>query len=1710
MASEPGSPGGASDRQIREELTRPLPRRRRRLRMVLIVVGAFALVLLVLVALLPTIAGAVAPGYIERALNDSIKGRASVADASFSWFGSQDVGPITIADDAGQTVAQVNVRMSRGLLSLARGAIGGAMDIGTATISGTATIVRRPDGTTNVEDVFSGSRPSPPAPSGPQEPTRLPLISGSVVLAPLDVRFLDLTKAGSPAAAVRIADLKGGATIARSTRVDAEVAGTLAYGPDLDRASTPGGTLNLVASVDSLTDPSGLITPERASIDLQADVTDVATAIADTLAGMDNRLAAAVGERIRASIRAKGTLANAEASLAVTSDAVQADVALASTDGVLTTPRPGRISIRTDGLPALSPEVERALSEGRTATFDTLPEVTVTVDVDRIPLPVNGRSLDLRGSAFGLTIETTEASATVRLPGPGGEAGEPRPFRVAPLRAQLATQNLAERITLTAGTSATMDGQSAGTLSVNLAALDPLDASGRPRSGLPAALEGTASLRQVATAIAQPFAEAAGLDLVRDIGPTLDLELRARTAESANGNGGTLPPTQLVLDVNAANLTGAADLMVDQRTVRTQGEGVRLRINEVAALATRLLAETGVVVDRGGPASLTVANLAADLERLNRPGATGPDLRAVSADVRLETGPIAGRLVTDGSPARPWSLEPLTAAVDAADLTRGVALKARTAATLDGAQAGTLEADLRALGIVNPDGTPTTSLPAIDGRIALTNIATAIAQPFVEAAGLDLAAGVGPRLDLTLVASPAGQESAGAGTIPATDLTLQVRSAGLTSTLGLGIDGRTIRKRGEAAEITLRSPGALAARAARDAGIDVSTGGYLKVVARDFAIQLDENWSPLIGQSAAEIEVTTGGYSVALAPAPDQPRPAAPVDPLSLNQMIATVQLAPNQTPRVEARASGAHKGAAFFSQASLSLVGLLGRDAAGRAVLTPANLRPVGTVAINNLPTSLVSLVVPPPVTGDQAGAGLDLARLVREAVGPTVTANITSDAAGDSPEARDLALTLRGQNFGGGLRAQTSSEAISVGELDFRGQVTPGLAAALIESFGSGLASQPTLVSPATITISATPFTVPLAGAAPDLSRAGDATMRVGLEGRALVNNVVLASEDGPPRDLGTVGLENVLLTATVPLAALAEGAQARPATVTITGGVLGAPEQRILDLKGNATVPLAGSRPAGDLNAQMTLGVLDARWLDKFLGKPGLLAGGVGDTASVEATARVQFPAPAAAPAASAFERATLSATISAPRVVTAQPLRATLLPDRLTTEAPMVLRWTVDPEWANAQFLTRGNEASGAPPARFESPVEVTLNLAKLTVAMGEGAGLMKPGVFAADVQITAPTAAMLVGAGQQATRTPIRNLMARVTGGREPGTLGFNLQIEDVGGGRAPGGQPAVSFAGGIYNVADAAGNPTPDLARITANGDAVGVPTALIDAIANQRGLLVEALGPTVSATVRTQGFGESGGNLTADLTSARAEAHLKGSIRAGAFVTTEPAQVTLKTITPELGKDLIKGLPLIGTLEKRVEDGPAVLRATGLTLPLDGDLRKLNGQVVFDLGQARFQSSKVFGQILRIIGEERAATVGQRLEPFTVAVRDGVATYERFTVPLGEFSFATEGTVDLVNRRLDVVTLIPFGALSDEAANSLNAGLGRLLGGLPGVERATMVPFRTSGSFDQPETRPDMDLFARQLGRTLLRPDNSGGGPLRDLLDRLGRDRDR
>jgi hypothetical protein len=83
------------------------------------------------------------------------------------------------------------------------------------------------------------------------------------------------------------------------------------------------------------------------------------------------------------------------------------------------------------------------------------------------------------------------------------------------------------------------------------------------------------------------------------------------------------------------------------------------------------------------------------------------------------------------------------------------------------------------------------------------------------------------------------------------------------------------------------------------------------------------------------------------------------------------------------------------------------------------------------------------------------------------------------------------------------------------------------------------------------------------------------------------------------------------------------------------------------------------------------------------------------------------------------------------------------------------------------------------------------------------------------------------------------------------------------------------------------------------------------------------------------------------------------------------------------------------------------------------------------------------------------------------------------------------------------VVTYIPFGALTDEAAGVFNTGLGKILGGaIPGIERATMMPFRTTGSFQKHETKPDLELFGKEF-LTNLRPDKAIGNVLDDLLNK-------
>lgn len=1725
---------------------------RRRGRIVLISLGAMLLVIVLLVALTPMIAGRFIPATAERNLNQQIQGHATVGRASLSWWGPQRLGPIEIVDIDGRPVANIEIETSRGLFGLL-GVVTGAspMNLGTTTVTGQVVVIRRPDGTIHLQDVF---QPTPPDET--RRETYLPeTLTGRFVLDGVMVTYIDEVQRlqGSPTAVVRIPAFQGEASITNATRAEASLAGVFFYGPSVAGATSPGGQLEIVARADDLTEPDGRLVLDQATFNVQFEADQIAMPMADALAQMDGQLVQALGQQLQVQATARGTLADGRFYFAAVSPGMNANLQFATVDGILRTPEPGSIELQSGSALTLIPGFTEAIAAQEDVTFDQLPGATITIDDVNIPLPIGERPLDLRGGSFNLAVRTGETVGRVRTPaappiaGAPPVAGEIQEYRLAPIQAQVRSRDLADRITIRARTQAMLGGESAGTLEVDLAAIDPLDARGHPRPTLARDLNGVASLTGFATIILQPFVEGMGIQMVQDVGPELDFVLRATArTDAAEPTPGEEPdpatrlPTELSLQMNAANITAQAGFLLDQNILTSDERGVEMRIGTLAPMMTRMFAEQGLAVDSGAGVQISARDVRIDMTRLfaedieprspAETAAPGADLRAVAGLFRLETTPATGRLVLidpqdPGAPPvrHQWELAPGEAIIDAADLQRGVRIQARTSARLDGEPAGNFEADVRITELLDAEGRPREGLPAIDGRASLSQIATAILQPFVEEAGLDLYRGAGPQINLVLTASseaaPAADPGAAPGaTLPRSLIDLTIRSQGINGDIPLMVDGRALRTRNNGARISVQNPGVLLGPAARDAGVVLTEGGFLGLTARDLVVALDHEGEPLLDRSAGEIEIAMGAFGLLpalppappAAPAPGQAQLPPPPSPILLEQLALRLRFAPQRTPVLTLQGTGRHQNASFSTQGSLQLVGLDG-------AMDPGAIRPVGDIVLRNIPSALITLVMQP-----DPQAALDPVRLAQELIGPA--ANITITAAqvpeGD-PLDRRLTLTARSQGATAQASGLITRGAFQMRQFDASATVAPALASTLIGAFvGEQLEAPPRIAQPARLVLAVQPFAIPMIGGMPDMTAAGDTSVTLGLEGQLIVTDIVLAgTPEAPPRPIGALGLQDVNLRIDLPLAALA-AETAAPARFNARAVVLGAPGQPMMEMQSQGRAMVAGGRPVDAMTADFQIQVRDAVRLDEILGQDGMFFQAVGQTLAVQASANVDFPpatmAPAqppgalppgagpgaAEPGAFAFNRARLQATITAPRLTTPQPIRLTILPDRMQLDEGATLQWQMHHNWANRFLLGIMPGVEPTPQeARFTQPTPMRIGLIALRTARGETVGPMAPDRFNLNIHITSPGSEMLIGG----VTTRVSGLNTQIMRGQQPGSVGFSLRLQDAGGGPGPQGEPAVHFAGGVYNLADPLGNLTTETAVITMQGNARNIPTAIIDGLTQQDGLLVQGLGPTVTMNLNMRGFSADGGDLTATAVSERANARISGTMRQGRFIADDTAQVTLSIITPDFGARLTQGLPLVGSLEKTTAEEPATVSITSLVLPLDGDLRGLNGRITFDPGEARFGVSPSFTPVLRFIDEPREAIIGRRLQPISLTVNEGVMRYDRFDIPIGEFIFGMQGTADLVNRRLDVITFVPFGAVAEDVIGGVTAQITRLPGVGPQAAQAiTTVPFRARGEFGRFSVQPDLELLTRELQRQLLSPDRIIGGTARDVLDRL------
>lgn len=1089
-------------------------------------------------------------------------------------------------------------------------------------------------------------------------------------------------------------------------------------------------------------------------------------------------------------------------------------------------------------------------------------------------------------------------------------------------------------------------------------------------------------------------------------------------------------------------------------------------------------------------------------------GGAALDLRGSSLAAQVKTTRAAGTVVLDeGKGGQAFELRPLELTLAAPDLGGPVRVKGQTSAQVGGQAAGSMDIDVTASGLLDAQGAPVSGLPGgLSGKIALTGVRTALAQPFAASTGLDLPKDIGPTLDLNLTASTQGSP-ASAGELPPTNIQFSLASAKLSGAGSAVLSSTGVRALGDGIWLKLTGAGALASKfVPKDAGVLVTPiGGAsdLDVKVTGLSLPLTKDRKPILDKTEAKVDIALGGVAVRMTD-PKTPGWASP--PLELVSLTVGSQLRSPGSPHVDLNAGLRYGGQAFGATGGLDLVGLFSPD--GMSVRAD-KVRPVGVIELKNAPTAVAGFFAKPP---DE----IDLAGLVRELVGNALTVTVTTQPSKKLEGGLDMSLAARGDRLSADLGAAMSDTALAVSGAQIESTMAPATAEFLIRKFAPDLAKgaqPPRLAGPARLVVNLDALTIPMEKMSPKLDKAGDANVRISLAGQTIVDGLALpASKDAkgvvtPARTLGAVGLEDFKLTAKAPVGALMGGGSA-PVKADLSANLLAGAgrAEKLAVLTGSVNGTIAGGKP-GQIDAGLKLDQIAVAAMDKFLapafGQEGMMLGALGESGSVALSAQLDGSGKGTA------INASLAANTQ--RLNIPKAVRVSVTDDRITLPDGAELTWSPDVKFLNGMLnkpeaapvrgaAQAGLKQSGSGGMTVQSMGPVSVKLARLTIAKGAageggkpGTGPLKPGIFQLGLNANIPNAVVRLDDGKTFKVAGV----ATEASSDKDNAIAFSLTItgaqliDEKGVATAP--VPTSGVKGSVRNLADAAGNVNANTAEISAVAQIPTFPTAIIDALSKQDGLLIDALGPTVTLDAKADRLSldptKGGGTLAASAKSAFAEAAVQGKMDKGSFVTDAPLSVKVTQIQKSLSERLVKGVPITTSLEKTMAELPAMVKGDGLRVPLDNDLSKLAGNFSIDPGELKFKTGGGFSKFLNVLSQKQEGYIGKKLKPLNVNITSGVAKYQRWALPLGEFSIESEGTVDLVNRRLEIYTYVPFGALSDEAAGLYKKSLGNVPVLNELIQAATQMPFKTTGSFDDPKTEPDLERFVQEFGKK-IRPD--------------------
>jgi hypothetical protein len=258
-----------------------------------------------------------------------------------------------------------------------------------------------------------------------------------------------------------------------------------------------------------------------------------------------------------------------------------------------------------------------------------------------------------------------------------------------------------------------------------------------------------------------------------------------------------------------------------------------------------------------------------------------------------------------------------------------------------------------------------------------------------------------------------------------------------------------------------------------------------------------------------------------------------------------------------------------------------------------------------------------------------------------------------------------------------------------------------------------------------------------------------------------------------------------------------------------------------------------------------------------------------------------------------------------------------------------------------------------------------------------------------------------------------------------------------------------------------------------------GLSTAILDAWTGRAGMMPDILGERLDLQLSGRGITQQSGTLQVELSSPLARATLQGNVGEELLFSVEEQRTDLAfALTPLSSKRVVGSLVPMFVQVKPVDAAQrASLVLSKFQLPLDGDLRKLNGSATLDLGSVDFGFlpglAELFGPAL--------AKSAQRLGPYTLAIKNGVVSYDRLSIDIGGKPLSFSGTCDLARSEFQLTVDVPLKYLGKQVSAVLEQNRDLLSPDLA-------VPLSISGAWTSPKVGISKDFLNKVLEDAALR----------------------